>query len=182
MSSATTQLRPHAAPVPPEVRRERRSVIGWALANGRPVERDALCAVVAARRSTSPDGAPLTTGDVGVLLWVGIAAWCRARGADLPAPGATRRSLLTYVEYLAATGELPEGSDSAASLREAVTEYAGQDRPARSSRHPAARSARTGAVLPMPGAASDGSSDPAVPLAREHHDGRRDDRRPCRPV
>jgi hypothetical protein len=149
MTGSPAPTRAHAAPATPAVRCLRRRVAAWALANGRPVDRDALAAVVGARTRCGDHAAtPWTATDVGTLLWVGIGEWCAAVGADLPDPGRTARTLRTLLDYLGAHRLLPDGSDPLATLRRAVSDYGGGQAGARS-RHPTAGERRLAPVVPL---------------------------------
>lgn len=147
MPGPATSLRCHAVPAGPDLRAHRRTVSAWALAGGLPLQRDALAAVVGARYGiATPGPAVWTAGDVGTLLWVGIAAWCRDAGADLPDADATRLTIRTYLAYLQRHDWLAPGSDGPGVLRRAVDDYAGA--PSRS-RHPAGRRRAPAPVVPL---------------------------------
>lgn len=142
MSSTTvadTLHRAHTVTSHPAIRAHRRDVARWALANGRPADRDALAAIVATRNVFGPgwtEGAQRWTADeVGRLLWVDIAGWCQ--DCELQTPDAHRvaATLDTYLRYLSAHRLIARGSDPVAALRRAITDYGG----GRSRAHPAVR-------------------------------------------
>jgi hypothetical protein len=142
-SAPTPTLRAHQVAAPGPQLRHRRDIIRWALANGRPVHRDSLAALVGARSAAAGatdavGGATVWTApDVGALLWVGVADWCGAAGAELPAAERVAATLATYLRYLSAHRRLAAGSDPVVELRRAVTEYGGTT--GRSSAHPSMR-------------------------------------------
>ena len=162
-SAPTLTFRAHEIVVPAVQRTHRRAVIRWALANGRPVHRDALAALVGARAEALPqstptdlaaqaaagaDGATVWTGpDIGALLWVGVADWCGDRGAEVPDGDHVASTLSTYLRFLSAHRLLARGSDPVAALRRAVTEYGGTT--SRSSAHPSMRQRSVAPVLPL---------------------------------
>ena len=150
-TAPTPSVRAHQVVAPAHERSHRRAVIRWAMANGRPVHRDPLAALIGARAAAlgsvaTVDGASIWTApDVGALLWVGVADWCAAHGADLPPSDQVSDTLGTYLRYLSAHRLLAAGSDPVAALRRAVTEYGGSV--PRSAAHPSLR--RPAPVLPL---------------------------------
>ncbi len=87
---------------------------------GRPVDRDALAAIVGA---TADRPHWWTTQRVAELLWDGIVTWCRDQAVGLPAPSDVRETLTTYLRYLSAHGLLGPDSDRPAALRRAIAEH-----------------------------------------------------------
>jgi len=162
MTSATelpAPIRAHAAPSTAEQRSHRRAVALWALANGRPLHRDAIAAIVGCRAEPAPEAGELNgrtgnasgqrsqwrTDDIGDLLWNDITTWCSDRGASTPSAPDAASTLDTYLRYLSAHRLLDRGSDPVAALRRAIGEFGG-DRSRR--RHPSSRQ-RLAPVVPI---------------------------------
>ncbi|MBU6215956.1 MAG: hypothetical protein KGR17_05070 [Acidobacteria bacterium] len=124
-SSSASVRRAHAVPVSHHLRSRRREVAAWSLAQGTPVDRDALAAVLGSIDGRAPSTAPerWTTGRIAGLLWEGVLGWCRANGVGPPPPTVVRSTLVTYLRFLAAHQLLAPGSDRPAQLRRAVAEH-----------------------------------------------------------
>lgn len=139
--------RAHAVPTHRTVRRHRTDVATWALAHGHAVHRDALAVIVAGRAdATGAVSLRWTARDVGIVLWSGAASWCDRHGVERPPDLAP--TLATYLRYLSGHRLLDAGSDSAATLRRAVSEHRRPDARSRSN-HPTATPQRTAPVLPL---------------------------------
>jgi hypothetical protein len=138
-TDAPSRRRAHTVEVPAPQLHLRRRVVACALAAGDPVDRDALAAVLAAHHD-APDGSvavpPWTVASLTELLWVGVLDWCERHGAAIPDRHRLRTTLVTLLDHLAATGELPPGSDHVRALRRVVADAGGTSR--RSS-HPSSR-------------------------------------------
>jgi len=134
-----THRRAHAVPVSHQLRSHRRHVAAWSLAQGRPVDRDALAAVLNCGADHSRPDSPnrWTTDRVAGLLWEGVLGWCRSHGVAPPPPADVRNTLLTYLRYLGAHQLFAPGSDRPRALRDVADSVltAGEQHP---SRHPAA--------------------------------------------
>jgi hypothetical protein len=124
-SASTSGRRAHTIPVGHHLRSRRRDVAVWSLAQGRPVDRDALAVVLNSstdpNRSDSPDR--WTSERVAGLLWEGVLGWCRANSVAPPPPDDVRATLLAYLRYLGEHRLLAEDSDRPAQLRRAVAEH-----------------------------------------------------------
>jgi hypothetical protein len=120
----------HLSPV---LTRHRRAVARWALAQGRPLNLDAVTVILAVREfEADADRAPFTRwttqGLVG-FLWGSAISWCESREIEVPV--GLNESLWTYLSYLAAERELASGSASLAALREVLVETGGLSRSGR---------------------------------------------------
>lgn len=135
-SSLRTARRAHALPAGGHLRRHRRDVARWALANGHVVRRDALAALLGAWTAGEPDRVPLrwTAGDVARVLDADVARWCLAHGVEPPDELAA--TLATYLRYLSAHRLFATGSDDMGTLRRAIALHRGGGRSSRD-RHPA---------------------------------------------
>lgn len=145
MPPAIDRRRAHTVPVHPATRKHRRQVLSWALANGHPVDRDAL-AVVTAIRSHPINGQPRlewSVDQVGRLLEAHAPAWCRSH--QVAEPSNVAATLRTYLRWLSANGKLAVGSDRTADLGRAIADYCTGPHGGRS-RHPASQLAP---VLPI---------------------------------
>jgi hypothetical protein len=124
-SASRSVRRAHAVPVSHHLRSHRRDVAVWSLAQGRPVDRDALAVIVNCStdptRVDSPDR--WTSDRVAGLLWQGLLGWCRANGVAPPPPDDVRATLLTYLRYLTEHRLLSDNSDRPSQLRRAVAEH-----------------------------------------------------------
>lgn len=134
-----TLIRAHATPTTADQRSHRRAVARWALANGRPLHRDAIAAIVGCRADRLielhclerraagglDDQSQWLTDHIGELLWNDITSWCAARGASAPAAADAAVTLDTYLRYLSAHRLLDRQSDPVAALRRAITEFGG---------------------------------------------------------
>lgn len=154
MSSAAAPpdaVRAHSAPAPPAVRAHRREVAAWALANGRPIGRDALAAIVGARCTELADPESIampsvwTAEQIGGLLWHGVADWCDGTAVELPDPDRVADTLDTYLRHLSASRLLAPGSDPVAGMRRAIVEYGGR----RTAEHPSRRRRPVAPVVPI---------------------------------
>jgi hypothetical protein len=130
----------HAVRLDDALREHRRAVSRYALAEGRPLNLDAITAILAAKQvEAEHDGRPFTRwttdGLVG-FLWGTVVEWCTARGLGLPA--GTAESLWTYLTFLDDTGELASGSARIDHLRQALRENTGITAAGRA-RHPSGR-------------------------------------------
>lgn len=145
-STDTAVRRAHSVPSLPTARRHRGQVARWALANGHPVQRDALAAIVAVRLDASTATIELrwTLADVERVLWGLAPAWCASQ--QVAVPDGLAVTLGTYLRYLSAHRLLGPGSDPIAALRHAATEQQSGAQRSRA-RHPAA--GRPAPVLPI---------------------------------
>lgn len=123
-----------------KLREHRCAVARYALASGRPLNLDAITAILAAKEIESEsDRHPFTrwtTDGLVSFLWGTVAEWCTARGIALPA--STAESLWTYLTFLDEAGELASGSARIDRLQEALRENTGITAAGRA-RHPAGR-------------------------------------------
>lgn len=145
-STVASTRRAHAVPMQTTLRRHRSDVARWALANGHPVERDALAAVVAVRADpiTGSIDQRWDIEEIEQVMWAVVPMWCAAHRIDAPADLAT--TLGTYLRYLSAHRRLAAGSDGILTLRRAVADH--RPGPQRSrARHPASSPAAP--VLPI---------------------------------
>lgn len=138
--------RAHSVPTHPAARRHRREVARWAFANGHPIDRDALAAIVAARseRTTGAVDLRWADDDVERVLWHSLPEWCVTHRVRPPADTAT--TLATYLRFLSAHRLLAPGSAGITALRRAVADHRPSVSPSRA-RHPA--TARRAPVLPI---------------------------------
>ena len=145
MPAATSERRAHAVPAHPTVRRHRRQVLRWALANAHPVDRDALAVLVAVRSDPSSGRVALEwqTDQVAHVLASAAPVWCRLHRVAQP-PDLTT-TLSTYLRFLSANMGLAAGSDTAAALRLAVADQRPSHQRSRA-RHPTSQLAP---VLPI---------------------------------
>ena len=123
----------HAVHLSPTLAHHRRAVARWALAQGRPLNLDAVTVILAVREfEAEADRAPFTRwttqGLVG-FLWGSAISWCESR--DVEVPSGLTESLWTYLSYLASERELAAGSASLAALREVLVETGGLNRSGR---------------------------------------------------
>ena len=127
-----------AVTLSPALRQHRCDVARNALANGLPLNVDAITVILATKSMESAaEGRPFTrwTGrGVVAFLWGTVLEWCAGQGVATPSNVA--ESLWTYLTYLFEEGELASGSSPLSTLREALVENAGVTRSGRS-RHPA---------------------------------------------
>ena len=117
----------------PDLRHQRHLVARWALAEGRPLNLDAITVILAVRAfEAEADRAPFTRwttrGLVG-FLWGSATTWCETQGVELPS--SLNESLWTYLSYLSAERELASGSATLAQLREVLVESGGLNRSGR---------------------------------------------------
>jgi hypothetical protein len=117
----------------PFLLQHRRAVARWALAQGRPLNLDAITVILAVREfEADTDGVPFTRwttrGLVG-FLWGSAISWCDAR--EIEVPTGLNESLWTYLSFLAAEHELASGSASLSALREVLVETGGLSRSGR---------------------------------------------------
>jgi hypothetical protein len=153
MSTTTTAPaahRAHTVPVPAPVLAHRRAVARWALSSGRPAHRDALAAIVATRAGSGDAARPdeptvWTVEDIGTLLWIELAEWCRAAEVELPEQHHVAATLDTYLRFLSAHRLLARGSDPVAAMRRAIADYGG----GRSRSHPSMRARLAAPVVPL---------------------------------
>ncbi len=139
MTSRTPLLqarRAHVVPAGPNLRRHRRDVARWALANGHLLRRDALAALLGARAVGVGEAVPMrwTADDVARLLDGEVVRWCLSHGVQ--PPGDVPASLATYLRYLSAHRLFAPGSDDMGTLRRSIAQHRSGDRSSRS-RHPA---------------------------------------------
>lgn len=109
-------------PVP--LRRERLEVLLWAFRLGRPVNADALSAVIGAKHDaiTAPYR-QWKQDHVRELLWCGVAGWCAQH--DAPVPGPVAPTMWTVLDFLQSTRGFARGSDSLRLLREPLVDSGG---------------------------------------------------------
>jgi hypothetical protein len=138
--------RAHSVPTHPASRRHRREVARWALANGHPMDRDALAAIVAARTARATGAVDLrwVDDDVERVLWYSLPEWCVEHQVRPLADPAT--TLATYLRFLSAHRMLAPGSAGITALRRTVADHR-PSVPRSRGRHPAA--ARSAPVLPI---------------------------------
>ena len=138
-----------AVPLPAELRQQRCEVARYALAEGLPLNLDAITVVLAAKQfESSTDGRPVTRWTSTHLmgfLWGTVVDWCRT--SDVAVPAATAESLWTYLTFLFERGELASGSSRLADLREVMVEHTNLSRAGRAA-HPSSRAGRA-PVLPL---------------------------------
>lgn len=143
--------RAHSVPVPSLQRVHRQRVARWALASGRPANRDALAAIVAARAASMSDPEAIesatvwTAAGIGSMLWTDVADWCDAVAAEVPAACHVTDTLDTYLRHLSAGRLIAPGSDPVAALRRAIVDYGGR----RSGRHPSQRPRALAPIVPI---------------------------------
>ena len=131
---AATALRArHTVHLDAVLREHRTEVARWALAQGRPLNLDAITVILAVRQfEAETDRAPFTRwttrGMVG-FLWGSATTWCETIGVDLPP--SLNESLWTYLSYLHAAHELASGSAPLNQLREVLVESGGLNRSGR---------------------------------------------------
>jgi len=145
-STVAPNRRAHAVPIQRTLRHHRSEVARWALANGHPIERDALAVVVAVRADpgTGTIDQRWDVDEVEQVMWAAVPMWCAAHHIDSPADVGT--TLGTYLRYLSAHRRLAAGSDGILALRRAVADH--RPGPERSrARHPASSPAAP--VLPI---------------------------------
>jgi hypothetical protein len=129
-----------AQTLPLWLRRYRVEVLLWAFREGRPVDADALTALLGAKHDRVDE--PIhrwTRITVRALLWSGVPAWCLQH--DLPVPQATAATMWTVLDHLAARDGFDPGSDPLSRLREPLVDSGGLD-----ARTGAPRRARSGRV------------------------------------
>jgi hypothetical protein len=129
-----------AETLPVWLRRFRVEVLLWAFREGRPVDADALSAVLGAKHAR--DDEPIhqwTRLSVRALLWSGVPDWCEQHG--LAVPPATASTIWTVLDHLAARDGFDPGSDPLSQLREPLVDSGGLD-----ARTGAPRRVRTGRV------------------------------------
>ena len=131
--AATTVQARHHIHLDPVLREQRTRAARWALAQGRPLNLDAITVILAVRQfEAEADRAPFTRwttrGLVG-FLWGSATTWCETVGVDLP-PSLTE-SLWTYLSFLSAESELASGSAPLSQLREVLVESGGLNRSGR---------------------------------------------------
>jgi hypothetical protein len=117
------------------LRRDRLEVLLWAFRLGRPLNADALTAVLGAKH----DGvaAPYRQwkqDHVRELLWGDLAGWCAQH--ELPVPDGVAPTIWTVLDFLHATGCFGRGSDSLRLLREPLVDSGGMRRDGRPRRTP----------------------------------------------
>jgi hypothetical protein len=122
------------------LREHRCAVARYALAKGRPLNLDAITAILSAKElECETERHPFTrwtTDGLVTFLWGTVAEWCATRGIAIPP--STAESLWTYLTFLDDTGELASGSARIDRLREALRENTGITAGGRA-RHPAGR-------------------------------------------
>ncbi|MFN8051725.1 MAG: hypothetical protein U0Q22_09830 [Acidimicrobiales bacterium] len=116
-----------AVALDPTLRAIRREVARWALAAGQPLNVDALTVILAARHAEAlVEGRPFnrwTANSVLTFLFGTADDWCDRHGvARQPHLG---ESLLTYVNFLDASGVLSSGSSSLRQLRSTISDLSG---------------------------------------------------------
>jgi hypothetical protein len=133
LDTPTTAPARRVVPLPAELRRHRNEAARWALANGRPLQLDAVTVILAVRRfEAEEEGAPFTrwtTRNLVGFLWGSAIGWCETHDVEVPA-GLTE-SLWTYLSFLGAEGALAPGSSSLAQLREVLVDTGGLTRAGR---------------------------------------------------
>jgi hypothetical protein len=111
----------------PTLRSLRCEVARWALAHGRPLNLDAVTVILAARHQEAlVEGWPFNrwTADSVLTFLFGTADdWCDRSGVARPTH--LGESLLTYVDFLDASGVLSPGSSHVTLLRSTITDLAG---------------------------------------------------------
>jgi hypothetical protein len=139
MSSAVPSLPARrAVTLSPELRQHRCEVARYALANGLPLNLDAVTIIIATKAiESAAEGRPFTrwTGRrVVAFIWGTVQEWCAGQGVEAPAN--TAESLWTYLTFLFEEGQLASGSSPLGELRGALIDNAGVTRAGRA-RHPA---------------------------------------------
>lgn len=121
----------------PSSRALRRAVQAWALANGTPVNVDALSMVLAAKVANHVVPVALFTEDmVWQLLWIDVFTWCANRNLDVPDDIAV--TLWAVLSYLDEVDGFHADSDPVAELRSPLMSSAGLG-PNGDVRHPTGR-------------------------------------------
>ena len=136
--------RAHSVPAGPHLRRHRRDVARWALANGHLLRRDALAALLGTRGGDGGIPVRWTAEDVARLLGGEVGRWCLAHGVQPPEDLAA--TLTTYLRYLSAHRLFGPGSDDMGTLRRASAKHRAPSARGRS-RHPAG--SRRAPVVPL---------------------------------
>ena len=138
-----------SVPLPEDLRQHRCDVARYALAEGLPLNLDAITVVLAAKQfESSTDRRPFTRWTSTHLmgfLWGTVVDWCRL--TDVAVPPSTAESLWTYLTFLFEQGELASGSSRLSDLREVLVEHTNLSRAGRAA-HPSSRSRRA-QVVPL---------------------------------
>jgi hypothetical protein len=118
----------------PDLRVHRVEVSRWALAQGRPLNLDAITVVLAVRRfEADTDGQAFTrwtSQRLIAFLWGSAVEWCDVHGVEMPE--ALNESLWTYFSYLDRTKTLAGGSSQLSQLRDVLVEMGGLTKAGRS--------------------------------------------------
>ena len=134
----------------PTLRRHRCEVARFALAEGLPLNIDAITVILAAKQvESATEKRPFTRWTqrgLVAFLWGTATEWCAAHGVELPPT--TAESLWTYLTFLFEHRELASGSARLTALREALCETADVNREGRALR-PTARRGSGGQVRPL---------------------------------
>lgn len=116
-----------AVTLPPELRRHRLGVMRWALANGRPLNLDAITLILAVRSFEQRlDRRPFlqwTGPSVMTFLWASTIEWCDQHDVALAENMA--ETLWTYFDSLHDRDAFASGSDGVGLLRSALQEHGG---------------------------------------------------------
>lgn len=111
----------------PTLRALRCEIARWALAEGRPLNLDAITVILAARhREALAEGRSFnrwTTNSVLTFLFGTADVWCDDQGVAHPPH--LGESLFTYVEFLHASGVLSADSSRIVALRSTIADLAG---------------------------------------------------------
>ena len=126
--------------LPPIARHRRVRYFEWALAEGRPVDAQAITAVLGAKAEHAEPLDRWTPDAVRYVLWCGVGDWCCDRALDVP-PG-TAEALWSLLDHLVATAELAPGSGAESDLRAPLIDSGGLDTRGRRRRHPSLRGGR----------------------------------------
>ena len=132
-----------AVQLPADQRQERVDVARWALANGRPMNLDAITVVLAAKAfEAGLEGRPYrrwTSAGVLTFLLGSAVEWCRQSGVERPP--SFGETLFTYLSWVAETGQLASGSSPRGELLDAAADVGGLTRAGRSRVRPGSSSA-----------------------------------------
>ena len=130
----TTQTAPRSARSPrsaitldPTLRAIRREVARWALSSGQPLNLDAITVILAARHDEAlVEGRAFnrwTANSVLTFLFGTADDWCDRHGVQRQSH--LGESLLTFVNFLGASGVLSSGSSSLRQLRSTISDLSG---------------------------------------------------------
>jgi len=125
-----------------DLRMHRVEVSRWALAQGRPLNLDAITVVLAVRQfEADADGQAFTrwtTQRLIAFLWGSAVEWCDVHGVALPE--GLNETLWSYLSFLDKTKTLAGGSSKLGQLRSVLVEMGGLTKAGRT---PVARSSGT---------------------------------------